>query len=159
MKSPDRIFLMLAASDVEPSDIHQFFRWIERSGAGESTNLVVALRRHAKELPYLRQPKISRAEPTQRIESPRKLASNVQRRLVDLNLPASEVVELLQREYRALGVNPRDLPPFNKIALSVWLERLNRRFGPEMLMQAANNVLVNLSSKPQLDWPLKRDVT
>ena len=56
-----------------------------------------------------------------------------------------------------MNIGSKDLPPHNKISLSVWFDRISRRFGPDKLMQAANAVLARHSSRGQIDWPLKRE--
>lgn len=155
MKSPDRILLMLAASDLEPGEIHQFFRSIERSGAMRATDLVLELRRHARELRYIGQPKTPIVEAAPEIEGPD--ADELLRRLSPLHLTNHELHELLLKELRGMGLSARDMPPYNKISLAIWLDRACRRFGIDVLVKAVDNVLARRLPRPAMDWPLKRE--
>lgn len=148
---------MLAASEIEPSEIYQFFRVIEMRGANRATNFVLALRDHARDFRSIGLPKKSSANLHKAARPTSDLSENIRRQLKTLNLSSHQLFESVQKELRGIGVNPRDLPPFNKISLSVWLDRAARRIGSEKLMQAVKAVLARHSSNLPIDWPLKRD--
>lgn len=85
------------------------------------------------------------------------MGEEVQRQLAILKLPNHELHELFQKEFRNMGVNLRDLPPYNKISLTVWFDRVSRRLGVDKLMQATNSIVARRLPRTQMDWPLKRD--
>jgi hypothetical protein len=95
--------------------------------------------------------------PVRRLEGPKNVGEDIQRKLAILNLSNQQLFGLLQKEFRGMGVSLRDLPPYNKISLSVWLDRVGRRVGTDKLTQAINNILNRHSPRPPIDWPLKRE--
>lgn len=154
MKSPDRILLMLAASDMEAAELHQFFRSIERHGAMRATDIVMELRQHARELRYVGQPKTPVPEHSLEVEKPD--TDELLRRLSSLSLNNQQLHDVLVKELRNMGA--RDLPPFNKISLVVWLDRVSGRYGIDAVVKAVDMVLARRLPRSAIDWPLKREV-
>lgn len=96
------------------------------------------------------------ARSIRRNETPKSIGNDVKRLLAETNLGSGEAAGLIARELRAMGVPPGSVPPFNKIGLSVWLDRVAGRFGAEKLMQSVS-IILNKHLPSKIDWPLKRE--
>lgn len=119
------------------------------------TRSVLNLREHSAEILYSPRGRAVSNVVEDAAPSPRPIGREAQRLLAGAGLPNNELVTHIHRELRSMGVPPKEIPPFNKIAMSVWLDRTGRRVGTDKIMQAVGSVLKKYSRGTLTDWPLK----
>lgn len=155
-----RICLFLASSDLRPSEIKSLGRWIERNGGESFAGLIEHLRREA-EIDGLSVRYSSRVEPVRRSANTSHssdIAERIETLLVnEAGLSKSVAAEILREEAQRLVGSNVELPSSQKVAFSLWIERLASIIPESQLLHLAARIRNKLAHPYKQDWPLKGD--
>lgn len=158
MKYPiDRILLLLAASDLEPSEIAAALRAIKDIHPKEAISRIDEIRRVARDI--TRGVPAGRAEGGRYDEQSHEDALNRIDRLLrnEVGLTVAQASEAMMRALSEdLGPDMLKVGPPNREAFSKWLRRLIRFAPPRMLLHYATQIRnTAFHEESQDDWPLR----
>ncbi len=163
-KSPGHLLLALAGIDVPGSELYGFFRWVVRNGPDKATDAILDLRRTAAQAESISGGRTVLNRPGSILPSDGRLSTNVARRvqellLLETGLSKNQAIELIIREIRRRNVSAKDIPSPKKIRMTVWLERVARKFGPNQLLEIASSIRNELMHTSRVHWPLRRETS
>jgi hypothetical protein len=155
-----RLLLVLSGLDISVSELQNFFRWVERRGAGRVSADIERMREFANKVevlpagePTFSQPPVSQGP----ISSDKDILRRIEKILLsETGLTRSRATALFYERLVSDGIPMKDIPDPAKTSFINWLTKLGRRVPPIELLRVAS-LLRNDLVHGQMAWPLRRE--
>jgi hypothetical protein len=156
--------LSLAAADLNPSELHSFFRWVESCGADQAVDTIMELRFLSEQSArsvrrVLGATSSSKIDERSRHADKDEILRIEQILMAQSGLNKSKLTALFSQELIGRGISRSSIPDPSKIAFRRWLEKLAQRIPIGELLRAASKLRNELAHGSRIDWPLRRDPT
>jgi hypothetical protein len=160
MRNPlTRVLVTLAATDISPSELHRFLRWVDLLGRDEVIRRIENIRNDLRKYDDLAEGVPKQIGSRDSDYTTQEVSQRVARLLLSgTGLNKTEAAGLVLRGIEAeLGRPIKDFPAYNKMSLDEWLKKISNRIAPNDLLRIASLIRNNKVHGLGIDWPLRPD--